>query len=290
LLVNLCEDEPDKLVLVKDWEAEMDTPKMRRWTIMSDPASDDANRPWKLLQQGHFAEALETFQDQYRLKRGPGRKRGLGEALMWARDYHAAASHFQDAIDRDARHRGYNASSEENFAFLGAAEWCSGDYEAAIKAWNLGIKAAYSIGGCRTHCPLLLFLASILRPSLYERDRAEKTLLKRLNSRSAKGYPASEARFALGLIDKHALEASWPATPPLNVSLVGEEAEWTRDFYEAVRHLAAETNTIEDARLTWRSLSERTRYESADVEIFYSIVCIPEFFIAGHEAKCSPVV
>ncbi|HTB95470.1 MAG TPA: hypothetical protein VK716_00560 [Terracidiphilus sp.] len=257
---------------------------------MSDSASDDTNQPWKLLQRGDLTEALQIFKDQYRLERGPGRKRGLGEALMWAGDYHGAANHFRDAIDRDARHRGYNASNEEDFAFLGAAEWCLGDSEAAIRSWELGIRAVYSIGGCRTHSPLLLFLASILRPNLYKRDRAEKTLLKRLNSRSAKGYPATEARFALGLIDKQALEASWPATPPLNVPLVGEEAEWIRDFYEAVRNLGAETNTIEDARLTWRSLSERSRYESADVELFYLIVSIPEFFIAMHEATRSPMI
>ena len=265
----------------------MATPRKRRWTVMSDSSSDDVNLPWMLLQQGNLTESLAIFRDRYSSKRGPGRKRGLGEALMWAGDYPAAANHFRDAIDRDARHQGYNASNEENFAFLGAAEWCLGDYEAAIKAWNLGIKAVYSIGGCRTHCPLLLFLASILMPHLYPEARAQKILLKRLNSRSAKGYPASEARFALGLIDKQALEASWPATPPLNISLVGEEAEWTRDFYEVVRKLSAGTTTLEDARSIWRNLSERSRYKSADIEDFYRMVSIPEFFIAGHESTRS---
>jgi hypothetical protein len=254
---------------------------------MSESASDGGNQPWKLLQQGDFAEALTTFRDRYSSTRGPGRMRGLGEALMWAGDYSASADHFRDAIARDASHQGLNASNEEDFAFLGAAEWCLGEYEAGIKAWVAGIKAAYSIGGYRTHCPLLLLLASILRPQIYGRERAEKILFKRLNGTRAKGWPASEARFAAGLIDDKALEASWPATPPLNVRLLGPEAEWRRDFYKVVRNLSAGTTTIDDARQTWRSLSERSRYESGDVKDFYGIVSIPEFFIARHESTRS---
>lgn len=255
---------------------------------MSESASDNTYQPWTSLQRGDFTEALAIFRDRYFSKRGPGRKRGLGEALMWTGDYSASANHFRDAIARDANHQGYNASSEENFAFLGAAEWCSDDCEAAIEAWNSGIDAAYSIGGCGTHCPLLLFLASILRPNLYPRENAEKTLFKRLNGRRAKGWPASEARFAVGLIDEETLEASWPVAPPLNVRLLGPEAEWKKDFYKALRNLAAGNITIDDARQIWRSLSERSRYESGDAEEFYRIICIPEFFIAVHEATRSP--
>ena len=254
---------------------------------MSESASDDRYEPWKLLQRGDFTKALAIFQDRYSSTRGPGRKRGLGEALMWAGDYSASANHFRDAIAKDARHQGFNASNEEDFAFLGAAEWCSGDYDAAMKAWDAGIKAIGSISGSRTHCPLLLLFASILRPHLYRRERAEKILFKRLNGRYGKGWPASEARFAAGQIDEKALEASWPATPPLNVRLLGPEAEWKRDFYKVVRNLAAGTTTLNDARQTWSSLSERSRYESGDVKDFYSIVSIPEFFIARHEFTCS---
>jgi hypothetical protein len=260
---------------------------------MRDSASDDIYEPWKLLQSGDFADAVAIFRDRCSSTRGPGRKRGLGEGLMWAGDYSTAADHFRDAIARDAKHQGYNASNEEDFAFLGAAEWCSEDYEAAIKAWSEGIKAIGSIGGGRTHCPLLLLLSSILRPQLYRRERAERILLilfKRLNSRYAGGWPASEARFAAGLIDEKALEASWPSTPPLNIRLLGPEGEWKRDFYKAARDLAAGIISIEDAKQTWRSLSERSRYGSGEVKDFYSIISTPEFFIADHECTRSPEI
>ena len=257
---------------------------------MRDSASDDSYEPWKLLQRGDFADAVAIFRDRYSSKRGPGRKRGLGEALMWTGDYSTSAEHFRDAIARDAKHQGCNASSEENFGFLGAAEWCLGEYAVAIKSWESGIKAAYSIGGCGTHCPLLLLLASILRPHLYGRERAEKILFKRLNGKRAAGWPASEARFAVGLIDKKALEASWPSTPPLNIRLLGPEAEWKRDFYRAARDLAAGTISLEDAKQTWRNLSERSRYISGEVKDFYSVISIPEFFIADHECTRSPEI
>ena len=144
---------------------------------MSESASDDIYRPWKLLRQGDFTEALVIFRDRYSSTRGPGRMRGLGEALMWTGDYSASAEHFRDAIDSDAKHQGFNASSEEDFAFPGAAEWCTGDYEAAVKAWSAGIKAIGSIGGTRTHCPLLLLLASILRPHLYRKNARRRFFL-----------------------------------------------------------------------------------------------------------------
>lgn len=255
---------------------------------MSESASGDVYQPWKMLQRGEVAEALAIFRDQYSATLGPRRKRGLGEALLWAGDCSASAVHFRDAISRTESHQGYNASNEEDFAFLGAAEWCSGDYEAAIKAWGSGIKAIYSIGGTRTHCPLLLLLASTLRPDLHRRERAEKILFKRLNTRIAKGWPASEARYAAGLIDEKELEASWPVTPPMNIRLLGPEAEWKRDFYRAVRNLAAGATTMDNARQTWRSLSEPSQYESGEVKDFYSIISIPEFFIARHESTRAP--
>ena len=252
---------------------------------MNGSASDDFYQPWKLLQRGDYAEALRSFRNLYLSEKGPGRKRGLGEALMWVGYYSESASHFRESIDRDADHQYF--SNEEDFAFLGAAEWCLGNYESAVKAWKLGTAAKYSIGGCRTHCPLLLFLASVLRPHLSQRDRTEKDLLKRLNSRRAMGWPASEARFALGLIDEKALEASWPVTPPLNRRLLECEVEWKRDFYKVVRDAAAGTKTLDSSRRIWGGLSVRSRYESADAKKFYRIISIPEFFIAYHESTSS---
>ena len=69
---------------------------------------------------------------------------------------------------------------------------------------------------------------------------------------------------------------------------LGPGAEWKRDFYKAVRNLAAGTTTVDDARQIWRSLSERSQYESGDTEDFYRIISIPEFFIARHEFARSP--
>jgi len=254
---------------------------------MDQAAPDDAYRPWKLLQRGDVADALAIFRDQYASRRGPGRTGGLGEALLWIGDYSAAAEHFRDAIARDASHQGFNASNEEDFAFLGVAEWCLRDDAIAIKTWESGIKAIYSIGGSRTHCSLLLLLAAVLRPSLYRRERAEKVLFKRLNSRTGTGWPGTVARYAAGLIEATALEISWPVTPPLNFRLLGPSAEWTRDFYKAMRDFAGGGITLDDARQAWRNLSEPSQYESGEVKDFYDIISIPEFFIARHESTRS---
>lgn len=248
---------------------------------MSDPASDDVDFPWRLLQRGEFAQAIALFREQYVSERSPGRRRGQGEALLWAKEYRLASEHFRESIARD---QGFRASSEEDFVFLGAAEWCLGEYESAIRAWQHGVKALGSIGGARTHSPLLLLVASILKPQLFLRARAERMLLQRLQSPRTQFWPASLASYVAGRIDDKTLEESWTWYVAQGIRGMTSSSKWIIEFYNSLLAFEGKTISRKEFQLHISSLVDQSRVESCDLENFIQLTWQPEFYIARHEA------
>ena len=254
---------------------------------MGDSPADGRYQPWTLLQRGQSAEALAIFRDRYASTQIPVRKRGLGELMPFWR-----LLSFSQTLSRcDCQSRDSRRLQREQRGGL-RLPGCRGMVLRRLRGGDQGVERWNKSDWFDRWRPHSLSTASpslILRPQLYRRERAERILFKRLNSRYAGGWPASEARFAAGLIDEEALGASWPSTPPLNIRLLGPEAEWKRDS-QAARDLAAGIISIEDAKQTWRNLSERSRYGSGEVKDFYNIINIPEFFIADHECTRSPKI
>jgi tetratricopeptide (TPR) repeat protein len=251
---------------------------------MSDPVSDDVSVPWLLLRQKDYVQAIELFRARYASERSPGRRLGLGEALMWAGEYPLAADHFRDSIAKD---QGFGTSSEEDFAFLGSADWCLGAYESAVATWQSGTKALYSIGGGRTHCPLLLLVASILRPGLFQRARAEKILLQRLRNLRAPPWPVTLAGFVVGQVNEKALEDSWAWYVAQGIRGMVLSSKWIVGFYESLLTLGTEGMTKNEFRQTMSSMVDGPHIESCDLEDFTQLTWNPEFYIARHEACCT---
>jgi len=249
---------------------------------MNDLASQENYRPWQLLHREEYVEALALFRKNQTFESRLGRRRGLAEALLWTGKYVAAVDHLKEAIKRDEQ---FQAGSEEDFALLGAAEWCLGNYTSAVKAWQAGLKAPGSIRGCRTHCPLLLLLATILRPGIIARGKVETVLLQRVNSPRTRQWPGALAWYALGLIDESALEATWYSFPPRNVRLVGPDAEWIKEFYEAALALEDGKVTIADFRSRLRLLEKNSKAELLELNNFIYFTYNAECYIGRHEAE-----
>jgi len=61
--------------------------------------------------------------------------------LMWCAQYEDAAAFYEKSIEVTKKFR---MRSEGDYAHLGSALWCLGDYESAVKRWNEGVNAPYA--------------------------------------------------------------------------------------------------------------------------------------------------
>lgn len=184
--------------------------------------------PWDLLRCGNADQGLTMIRERYRLAPSPSNIMALGVSYMWVGDYKAASQHFQYSIQTD------KTPGEGYFGFTGAAEWCLENYSTAVQHWRAGLKAPYAAGGVCIHSPMLLLLASILRPGLFPRREAEELLTQKAKDPRLKFWPGTLGQFIAGQIHEAALEASWLGNIARNVRGVMPQAKWLTEFYKVV--------------------------------------------------------
>jgi hypothetical protein len=127
-------------------------------------------RQWALLRQGDVAQGLTLMREAFEGTPTPSTLVTLGLGYLWAGKYETAWNHFQDWMQR------YRVTMEAYLALAGVARWCLDDPIAASESWKLGLGAQYidMAGGIRS--PLLLWVASILRPDGVLRREAVQIL------------------------------------------------------------------------------------------------------------------
>jgi hypothetical protein len=210
----------------------------------------------------------------------------LGAAYLWVEDYQAAEKHFQHAIE-SARNVG-----DTFYGMAGVARWCRDDAHAAVRHWSSGLDAPYAIGGIGIKLPLLLLMASVLRPTIYPKDIAERILRERLKSPRAKGWPGSLAKFVLGLDSnvEHALAfKAWPISNLEEAERKRREEasrrtrEWLIRFYEHILEFGNGHLNPTQFKECMRGVTDVSTPEFSNELYFLSLIRNEEFFIARHE-------
>jgi len=152
----------------------------------------DKQRPWDHLRQGTPEVGLRIIRERYLLDPNASHIMEMGIAYIWAGHYELAEQNFQQAINT------HPTPGNVFYGMPGAAMWCLDDPGAAVRHWHEGLNAPYAVGGVGIHLPLLLFLASTLRPRVYVKEDAEGILRERVKNPRAKSWPGPLAKFVLG--------------------------------------------------------------------------------------------
>jgi hypothetical protein len=227
-----------------------------------------------MLRSGRADEALRQLRDACDEKDSSSRIIELGVAHLWVENYIAAWEHFCAANER------YPNKISAFYEFAGVAKWCLGEFLAAVDEWRMGLTCEFadSAGGARL--PLLLFVASVLKPGVLARTDVEKLLTVRADDRRVRNWPGPVVQFVLGRIDETAFRAASVGRNEVDTLL----RNWRADFYLGIleyvrgntgrfRELMRKTaNTTDDDF----DLTKRQRYLR---KLWHA-----EFFIARNEA------
>jgi len=198
------------------------------------------------------------------------------------RDYEAAAKHFERQIERKEKPI---IRSEGDYLYLGTARWCLADYSSAVNHWQAAINAPYAIGGVCTHSPLLLILASILRPGLFDRTKAEEMLSKKANDPRAQYWPGTLARYVAGIMDNDTVEESWVGNVSRYEKGVMSDRRWLTTFYKTLLEVGPNGINERDFRQSLLSMVKPSQFHAWRPSEFFNLTRHQEFYIARYEAS-----
>lgn len=233
-----------------------------------------ADDPWALLQAGKIEEGLRPFAEAHARKPTPSHIMELGVAYLWAKRYEAAWEHFR------MTNEAYPKSGSGFYGMAGAAKWCLGDPSEAVRQWSNGLKSRYAdTNGLGMHLPLLLFMASVLKPEYFARDAAVKLLREKAKDRRANEWPGPIARWVLGEINEGELRERCADDDKVETW----DQHWLADFYQGV--LWHGDGKHAKFKETMRKLADTTLPEWSDETFFLARMWSEEFFIARHEAS-----
>jgi hypothetical protein len=246
---------------------------------------------WSLLQDGNCERALSLLKEKN--ARNPSVRTNLayGSALMWSGMYQDAADHFSHAIEASKSTKKPWMRGEPDYVLLGAANWCSGDYSRAIDNWRGGTNPPYANFGVALQTPMLMVVASILRPAICTKSEPIGILHRKLAEPRVFSWLGSLARFAAGKIDSETLRHSTEQDIQQAVSRrapdQGRTAHWLISFYEAVLHLEKGKTTAAEFHGLMQSMTRKADLEPFAANGFWLLATRGEFYIARHEASKS---
>ena len=187
---------------------------------------------WDLLRIGSTDDALSTLRDWYSSDRTASAATELASVYLFLGQYESALSH----LDEFSHHYRVSIASITNAA--GVAKWCLRQPSAAVACWNTALASQMADAAGGIHSPILLYFASVARPTTIRTADVEALLLTRLKKPVAHKYwPGPLAKLLLGqiqdddlrrdlLVEKRAIKV-----PPT----VTEQVQ--REFYLGVRDL-----------------------------------------------------
>lgn len=235
--------------------------------------------PWHMLRFGDKKQGLALIRENHEREQTPSHIMELGNAYLWIADYEAAKDHFSKAI------RKFPLSMSSFYEMLGVARWCLAEYGGAVNDWSKGLRAQYAdCAGLGISLPLLLFAASILRPSAFPKKEAEESLTRKIADPRSRHWPGTLAGFVLG-------GTSFEEAIDLTASTKEfdrKHREWKVEFYKSV--LEFETHRVSRDQLS-RSMgmaTDTTHPLFSDQHYFLSLMWSAEFFIARELALGVP--
>jgi lipoprotein NlpI len=232
-------------------------------------------KPWDLVRRGNVDEGLALMREGYARDPSPSHVMRLGVGYLWAKEYDAAWEHFEHAIERHPQ------SIAVFFGMAGAAKWCVGEPWAAVRVWESGLNSQYADGAGGVHLPLLLLVASTLRPASFSRSDALKILSKKAKDVRVNNWPGPIARYVLNLIDEGTLERQ---------SIDGSNREassrkWLALFYKRILDLGIGTLNPQEFKELMRRMADTSEPDWSDEKEFLRLLWNEEFFVARHEAS-----
>jgi len=223
------------------------------------------------------------LRERYEQKPTPRNSIALGTALMWVGEYVTAREHFRSSLEKAKRLR---MGSERDYVFLGAAEWCGDNYAAAVECWRAGRTAPYATLGVCIHSPMLLFVASKLRPELpLSTGAILDELREKLADPRTKMWPGTLAQFIAGLTSIEAVQSSWVGTREQNAKGVFPDCRWVTEFYGELLQLHEGRTTLQRFKQVMVRLAAPVQYATWEEDDFVHLMRFPEFYIARHESR-----
>lgn len=243
----------------------------------------DIDNPWRLFQAGKGEEAVSLLRERYMRNPTPGSSFSLGAALMWTEQYVAAHKHFHASLEKAKQLR---MDSEKDYAFLGAAEWCVENYVSAIEHWQAGRTAPYAVLGVCIQTPMLLFIASTLRPELaLNSDSIIGELREKLTDPRTGMWPGTLAQFVAGLTSIEAVQSSWIGTREQKEKGIYLDSRWKTDFYRELLSLHKGHSTVQRFKEAIARLTAPDSFTDWDEDAFVHLLRFPEFYIARIENR-----
>ncbi len=235
-----------------------------------------SQNPWELVRRGDAEQGLALMRENYARDPSPSYIMELGVGYLWTEKYQAVWEHFQHAIQT------FPLSTARFFGMAGAAKWCIDEPEAAVRSWEAGLDVQFADGAGGVGNPLLLWVASIIRPSVFSRNVAVRILEKRVKDPRVKNWPGALAQFVLNLVDEKTLEERSIQgrdrnTPP--------DVKWRIAFYKRVLELERGELKPEEFQAQMRRMADTSGPEWSKELDFLHLLWNEEFFIARHEAS-----
>jgi hypothetical protein len=173
---------------------------------------------WQLLQTGDFQKAIATFKEECSTKpKQLGPRTNIGIAMLCLGVPHEALQVFENILASFP-------NSSRLHGWAGVACWLLENRNDAVQYWSAGLGCDYTDAAGGMDLPLLLYFASIMDSTLFEREQAMLMMRERLLFREFENWPAVIARFLVG--DTTAEEAMRHA---VYKESVGQMVPWHQD-------------------------------------------------------------
>jgi hypothetical protein len=232
--------------------------------------------PWDLMRAGNQTEALRRLREANEQRDATSEIIELGVAHLWLMDYSAAVEHFESANRRYPKH------TDVFYGMAGIAKWCLNEPREAVGQWRLGLDCRFADAAGGVGLPLLLFVASILRPDVMTRVEAEDVLRTRADDARIRIWPGPLAQFVLGRIDEAGCRRMCAGINESDTML----RRWRTDFYVGVLE-HARGNPGRSRELMRRTATTFDDDFDLTKKHYLGKLWNEEFFIARHEAAGS---
>jgi tetratricopeptide (TPR) repeat protein len=228
--------------------------------------------PWNLIEEGHYAEAVNAFTKRLRRDRCGPNYCNRGIAYLNLGDYDKALADFRAADEC------FEYTSDGYLQSVGVAHWLAGRESEAVAVWQDLVlatergKIQYTdgAGGVESACLLWFAGARLGQENLL--GVAQRVLKNKLKTKTGRNWsidnwPGPVAKFLLGTLDERRLRERIDDVPILR-----ERELCQAEFYIGVRALQLRENVA--AKSAFRRAAQ---LDAAKLE--------NEYYLAKHESK-----
>jgi lipoprotein NlpI len=227
---------------------------------------------WRLLFSGNHSEAICALREEQ--EKCPSLAGDLGIAFLWIRDYQAAATFFDDVLEREP------IRIVTPYILGGVAKWCMGDRLRAAESWRKGCDCDYSDAAGGVEARLLILFNAILSRDPQALKDAERILSILAEEKQIQFWPGPIAEYCIGYISEEILLKRALDGTKLNRQL----QLWQANFYAGVVALRQGNNQRFHDLMKKTAIVSR-RELASNWETLYDKLLGAEFFLARHESQ-----